>query len=276
MTDFSISLLIAAHNEQTHIADCLKSIANQTMLPAEVLVGDDGSTDNTFRAAAAFSGIQVFAFAHRGKAATMNALASKARGAVLAFVDADLVLDPRYLERLVSPILAGRVNGTTHGLEGVANPENLWARAYQAFAGLPPETRVQLPEGATSGVFRAIRGSEFNRVGGFSETGFFDDQTLAEKLGYPAYCVAEARCQHFNPESAAEVFAAGKWGGKSIGIKFGRKAIWRFLLPLTLGKAIAASIRRRTATIFLYVLAYDTGVFAGLLHYCLGGSNRGR
>ena len=42
-----VSVLIAAYNEEENILECIDSIINQTYNNIEVIVVDDGSTDNT-------------------------------------------------------------------------------------------------------------------------------------------------------------------------------------------------------------------------------------
>ena len=42
-----ISVIIPAYNAEATLADCLESVARQTLRPFEVVLVDDGSTDNT-------------------------------------------------------------------------------------------------------------------------------------------------------------------------------------------------------------------------------------
>ena len=49
-----ISVIIPAYNAEATLADCLESVASQTLRPFEVVLVDDGSTDNTRGVAARF------------------------------------------------------------------------------------------------------------------------------------------------------------------------------------------------------------------------------
>ena len=43
----NISVVIATYNDSNNIVQCLDSISNQSILPKEIIVVDDGSTDST-------------------------------------------------------------------------------------------------------------------------------------------------------------------------------------------------------------------------------------
>lgn len=95
-----ISVVIPAKNEEHFIRQCLASLAKQTY-PAdhyEVLVIDNNSTDKT-AAIAQEMGVKVIAKPSGRVGAVRNFGASQARGNVLAFIDADCLVDPEWLTR---------------------------------------------------------------------------------------------------------------------------------------------------------------------------------
>ena len=55
MEDYKVSVIVAAYNIQDYIVKCLESIANQTYKNLEVIVVDDGSSDNTGKLADEFA-----------------------------------------------------------------------------------------------------------------------------------------------------------------------------------------------------------------------------
>ncbi|HEY2824919.1 MAG TPA: glycosyltransferase [Gemmatimonadales bacterium] len=275
MTDVprTASALVAAYNEARHIDACLGSLRAQTFAPLEIIVADDGSTDDTARRATAH-GVRVLRLPHAGKARALNAAAQAATGAVLLLLDADLVFQPGYVEALVRPILDGRALGTSHGTERVANPANVWSACWQDRAGLPRDVRVRATKeemAAGSTIFRAVLRERFLAVGGFDDTGFLDDQTLAPKLSARAMLVAEAECAHFNADRLDEVFASGRWGGKSIAVRHpGWGAALRYLPPLAAGRALLSALRTMSPARLIYDAVYDTGVWTGVMALRLG------
>lgn len=268
MTAPLVTAIVAAYNEERHLGECLASLRAQTYAPLEILVVDDGSSDGTAALAESVPGVRLLRRPHTGKARTVNAAAEAARGEVLLFLDGDLVFAPDYVALLAAPILAGAALGTTHGTELVANPGNRWAACWQARAGLPPDRRQvitaqQLAEGSI--VFRAVRRSDFLRVGGFDDIGFLDDQTLSPKLGARAVIVPDAVCRHYNAERLGEVFQAGVWGAQSILHLHGRGALVTYFPLFGLFHAVREGVRTWSVTRFTYDLVHGLGIFRGLL-----------
>ena len=86
----TISVLIAAYNAEGTLAETLASVLDQTLLPDEIIVVDDGSTDHTAKvAAAASNSVRVIGQTNRGPAAALNLGVELATGDLLSFIDAD-------------------------------------------------------------------------------------------------------------------------------------------------------------------------------------------
>jgi glycosyltransferase involved in cell wall biosynthesis len=269
-----VSAIVAAHNEERHIGECLRSLLAQTYRPLEIIVVDDGSTDRTADVVRQFETVRLIPQAQGGRARAINRGVEGAGGEVVLFPDGDLLLRPDFVERLAQPILAGEFVGTAHATEYVANPENVWAACLQAKAGLPADRRLmltpaQLAEGSI--VFRAIRTSEFRRVGGFDDFGYLDDQTLFPKLGTRARWVTEAACSHYNPETLREVWAAGVWAAQSIVRLHGLSALLHYQPLLSLPRALAEAWSKRRVSLVVYDCVYDAGVGWGLVRLSLAG-----
>lgn len=100
MTSKTVSVIIAAFNAEPYLAAALQSVLTQTCPPTEVLVIDDGSSDNSASVAQAYAPwVQVFRQANRGPAAARNVGIRHSTGENLAFIDADDLWMPEKLAR---------------------------------------------------------------------------------------------------------------------------------------------------------------------------------
>jgi len=93
-----ISVVIPAYNAACFLPRCLKSIFAQTLKPVEVIVVDDGSTDNTAEIAAAM-GARVINRTNGGLSAARNTGIQSASSEWIALLDADDLWAPDKLER---------------------------------------------------------------------------------------------------------------------------------------------------------------------------------
>jgi glycosyltransferase involved in cell wall biosynthesis len=86
----SISVIIPIYNSGKYLREAIDSVLAQNYRPLEVLVVDDGSTDNGPELASSYgSEVRVIAIPHRGHPAARNAGIAASTGDFLAFLDAD-------------------------------------------------------------------------------------------------------------------------------------------------------------------------------------------
>jgi len=107
-----LTVVVPAFNERHAIGRCLDGLRRQTSAPLDLIVADDGSTDGTpDEVAARFPGVRVLRLPHRGSAAARIAAIAAARGERIAFLDADCVPDPGWVDaaRKGEGIVMGRV-----------------------------------------------------------------------------------------------------------------------------------------------------------------------
>ena len=100
-----VSFLIPAYNEAATIGEVLDRIA-RLGLDAQVIVVDDGSSDETAAIAEA-SGATVVRQANRGKGAAIRAAIPLIEGDIAVIQDADMEYDPAEVPSLIDPIVSG-------------------------------------------------------------------------------------------------------------------------------------------------------------------------
>lgn len=86
-----ISIVIPTYNVEKYIAECLESILNQTFQNYEIIIVDDGSTDNTLEVIKKYASdkIKVFPQNHKGAGEARNTGIRNAIGDYITFVDSD-------------------------------------------------------------------------------------------------------------------------------------------------------------------------------------------
>ena len=90
----TISVIIPVFNGERFLAEAIDSVLDQTLLPDEIIIVDDGSTDGTYGKIAALTAtapvpIHAIRQGNQGPAAARNRGAERASGTLLAFLDAD-------------------------------------------------------------------------------------------------------------------------------------------------------------------------------------------
>jgi glycosyltransferase involved in cell wall biosynthesis len=103
----TFSIVVAVHDAADVVGDAVASALSQTVPPHEIVVCDDGSTDDLDTALAPYAGrITLLRQPQRGEAAAKNTAARAASGEFVAILDADDTYEPRRLEALGALALA--------------------------------------------------------------------------------------------------------------------------------------------------------------------------
>ncbi|MBI3971826.1 MAG: glycosyltransferase [Chloroflexi bacterium] len=193
------SVIIPARNAGRTLGACLDGLAAEGVpgQNAELIVVDDGSTDDT-ACVAARPGVRVIAGAGRGPAAARNLGARHATGDVLVFLDADTVPLAGWLREMVAPLAdpsVVAVKGRYYSCQ-----QSLVARFAQLefedkYARLERAAQVDFVDAGTA----AYRREAFCGVGGFDER--FPAQS-AEDVELAFRLAARGAGFAFNPRAA--------------------------------------------------------------------------
>ncbi len=104
-----ISVIVPVYNGQDYLEDCIDSIEKQTYENTEIIIINDGSTDDTasvcVRLREAYDNLHVITMEDGGVSAARNAGIDAANGVFLTFVDADDRLRPKTLRVLYDCIM---------------------------------------------------------------------------------------------------------------------------------------------------------------------------
>ena len=260
--------ILAVYNGASTIQSALDSLLFQST-PVEIIVVDDGSTDSTLKILKNYKQVTVLKQNHLGPATARNLGAKHAATDILLFVDADMTFDKHYARDLVKPIQLGKVIGTYTVKEYVANWDNPWARAWNLQEGWADGLRFPKSPPKWGTDYRAIKKSEFERVGGFDNIGYTDTWSLFNKLDKRPLAT-NAICNHSNPGSLSAVYRQAKWSAKrpyKLGFLGTLYALLRTSLPISLIIGISKFSPRH----FIFKLVYDFGRFVGILEMLLTG-----
>jgi len=179
----SVSVIVAAYNGAEHIRETLESILKQTVPPAEVIVVNDGSTDDTASIVRSFGkAVTLIETPNQGVCQARNLGAENAVSEWLAFCDQDDIWLPQKLEkqlRLVhkSPEIPCVITDRATYTDGVIDSRSHFSYAPEGFWNCDPDPSgfiVRQPIAGRLTVFQPsitsvllVRRKFFNDFGGF-------------------------------------------------------------------------------------------------------------
>lgn len=188
-----VSILAPAYNEAACVTDALNSIIGLDYPAYEVILVDDGSTDDTYRLALPFVGphysrngvcdVRVFTKPNGGKWSAHNFGLRHARGKLVLCIDADSRVETGALRLMVRHMCDPRV-GAVSGQIRVRNRKSLLGQ-FQAFEYVLADGAKRLSQGATGtvmvvpGPIGLFRREALDRVQADNETaGSFKDHEI--------------------------------------------------------------------------------------------------
>lgn len=111
-----VTIVIPAYNVENYIGSAIESVLAQTYDNWELIIVNDGSTDNTESIITSYlkkdARIQLVSQENQGVSVARNRGLDLALGKYISFLDGDDWYDPRYIELMVKPLLAGKAEIT--------------------------------------------------------------------------------------------------------------------------------------------------------------------
>ncbi len=139
------SIVIPAYQAADIIAECVRALGEQTVTRAryEIIVVDDGSTDDTAEVAREAGADVVLTIPHGGPSAARNAGIDAARGSLVLFTDADCIPAPDWVEQMTAPFADAEVMGAKGSYR--SRQQSLVARLVQLEFEIRYERMARLP-----------------------------------------------------------------------------------------------------------------------------------
>lgn len=257
MEKMKISLVTTVLNEEKTIDQFLDSVANQSLLPDEVIIVDGGSVDWTVekiqRKKIKDLNLKIIIEHGANRAKGRNEGVKNATGEIIAFTDAGCILDKDWLREITKPFSDPKINVVAGYYRGLA--KNVFEKCVIPYALVMPD-KINPQNFYPASRSMAIRRQTFLELGGFPEE-FSDneDYVFAHKIsqkGIKSYFVNSA-IVNWLPRSNLKSFynmifrfargdaKAGLRKNKIISI-FGRYVIFLLLLSFSFKNPISQKL----------------------------------
>jgi cellulose synthase/poly-beta-1,6-N-acetylglucosamine synthase-like glycosyltransferase len=229
----SVTVIVPAFNGGSGLDRTIVSLHRQTLRPVEIIVVDDGSTDDTRAVAeqARALGLVDMVICHGtrcGRSAAINAAARFASGDLLFTVDADTVFEPTAVARLAAAFRDPRVAGASCNIAISNERDSLWTglQSVEYLMSISAGRSILDVVGAIaclSGACSMYRRDAFLRQGGL-DVGPGEDLEFSlrlRRLGYVIRFVPDAWAETDGPASGIGLLRQrGRWDRDALRIRF--------------------------------------------------------
>jgi len=127
-----VSVIVCSYNGGRTLATCLDSLGKLNYSDYEIILVDDGSTDDTRDIAEQFPHVRYVYQENHGLSHARNTGAAAAKGEIFAYTDSDCMADVDWLYYLIGTLLSGDYAGV--GGPNVTPPAQNWIQACVAAA----------------------------------------------------------------------------------------------------------------------------------------------
>jgi cellulose synthase/poly-beta-1,6-N-acetylglucosamine synthase-like glycosyltransferase len=229
----SVSVIIPTFNGGSGLGPSIMSLHRQTLRPVEIIVVDDGSTDQTRAVAerARALGLVDMVICHGtrcGRSAAINAAARFASGDLLLTVDADTVFEPTAVARLAAAFSDPRVAGASCNIAISNERDSLWTglQSVEYLMSISAgRSMLDVVEAIAclSGACSMYRRDVFLRQGGL-DVGPGEDLEYSlrlRRLGYVIRFVPDAWAETDGPTSGISLLRQrARWDRDAVRIRF--------------------------------------------------------
>jgi peptidoglycan-N-acetylglucosamine deacetylase len=212
----NISIVVPEYNEGKNISKCIDSIyaSDYPSSKREIIVVDDGSTDNTLKVLEKYSGIKILKQHHKGKSEALNFGVRYAKNEFIVAIDADTDIDKDCIKELVRPLKDPSIGATT-GTIKVKNIKNIWT----IFQNIEYHYNNLIRKSFSSvfrngiwffGALACYRKTALKKVGYFKKDTLTEDMDIALELyqaGYKSFHSHKARYYTIVPSTLREIYS---------------------------------------------------------------------
>lgn len=183
-SDSRLSVIVPVYNGGSQLEQCLDALLASDFCDYEIIVVDDDSTDGSAAVCRA-RGIEVFKMAARlGPAAARNHGVARARGNVLLFIDADVVVRPDTLARVSERFNKEKgVSAVFGSYDDTPDAPNFFSQYKNLVHHLVHQQACSQAVTFWAGC-GAVRREAFEAVGGFDESNYLRPSIEDIELGY--------------------------------------------------------------------------------------------
>jgi glycosyltransferase involved in cell wall biosynthesis len=128
-----VSVIIPTYNRADLLARCLRSLQAAGVPDLEIIVVDDGGTDNSDEIVSSFSGVRYLRQANAGPATARNFGFSASRGGYVAFIDSDDEWIDGHILRLAAQLDANPDVSVVFADSAMGNPESGFVSFIETF-----------------------------------------------------------------------------------------------------------------------------------------------
>ncbi|PFI26653.1 teichoic acid biosynthesis protein B [Bacillus cereus] len=193
MKKIKLSVIVTSYNKEQYIKQCLETVINQTLKDIEIIVVDDGSTDNSIgvlrKYEEMYSHVKVYTQKNRGVSSARNTGLRYAKGEYVTFLDADDYINSTAYEQLYKHVIK---EDADIGIANIKcfNEYKQWPLSYMkkvfqkdlpAVRNITVHSELHLTPSASNKIFKRMLCRQHNIC-------FAEDLEVGEDLLFTQHC----------------------------------------------------------------------------------------